>query len=132
MTRRSRDRFLFLRRSADIERVKKEGRRIQTPLFNLVFCPSSAPDLQPSRIGIVVGKRLGLAVTRNRAKRLFRELSRQVRHELVRGQDLVVFPRREAVTVKFQRLRDAWLSALQHEGLLNLRSDLPCGKSSSL
>jgi len=132
MPRRSRDRFLFLRRSAEIERVKKEGRRIQAPLFNLVFCSSGAPDPQPSRIGIVVGKRLGSAVTRNRAKRLFRELSRQVRHDLVRGQDLVVFPRREAVTVKFQRLRDTWLSALRHEGLLNLPSDLPCGKSSSL
>lgn len=131
MTRRSRDQLLFLRRSADIERVKKEGSRLQTPLFNLVFCPSGSPASQPSRIGIVVGKRLGMAVTRNRAKRLFRELSRQVRHDLVKGQDLVVFPRREAVTVKFERLRDTWLSALRQKGLLNLRADLPCGNSSS-
>ncbi len=119
MTRRSGDRLLFLRRSAEIERVKKEGRRFQTSLFNLVSCPSRAPLAQSSRIAIVVGKRLGLAVERNRAKRLFRELSRQVRGGLVTGWDLVVFPRREVLTVTFQRLRDTWLSALRHEGLLN-------------
>lgn len=131
MPRRSRDRLLFLRRSADIERAKKQGRRFQTPLFNLVSCPSNSPDPQPSRIAIVVGKRLGLAVARNRAKRLFRELSRQVREELVAGYDLVVFPRREAVTVRFQRLRETWRSALRHEGLLSSPSDLPCGTASS-
>jgi ribonuclease P protein component len=131
MARRSRDQLLFLRRSAEIERVKKEGCRLQTPLFNLMFCPCGSPPSRPSRIGIVVGRRLGMAVTRNRAKRLFRELSRQVRKDLVAGQDMVVFPRREAVTIEFERLRAAWLSALRQKGLLNLPADRPCGTSSS-
>src|SRR5437764_9893228 len=87
MTRPSGDRVLFLRKSTDIERVKKHGRRFQTPLFNMLSCSSGSPE---TRIGIVVGKRLGGAVSRNRAKRLFRELVREVRQQLVSGRELLV------------------------------------------
>lgn len=120
------DRLLFLRKSAEIERIKKDGRRFQTALFNMVSCPSSFPH---SRIGIVVGKRLGGAVARNRAKRIFRELARQLQRQLVRGQELLVFPRREALLVRPRALREAWLSALRHEGLLIPESDPPCDDS---
>jgi ribonuclease P protein component len=118
------DRRFFLRNSAAIEHVKKDGRRIQTPLFNLLTCPlpaspSAVPDAShSSRIGIVVGKRLGTAVVRNRAKRRFRELARGVRPRLVQGQALLVFPRRDAVSVSYQELQHVWLSALRRGGLL--------------
>jgi ribonuclease P protein component len=79
-----------------------------------------------------VGKRLGMAVTRNRAKRRFRELARQVRHQLVQGQDLLVFPRRESLSARPPQLRDLWLSALRHEGLLVSRTDLRCDNSVSV
>ena len=65
-TRPSEDRLFFLKKSGDIERVKKTGRRLPTPLFNLVSCRS---DLSHARVGVIVGKRLGGAVVRNRAKR---------------------------------------------------------------
>jgi ribonuclease P protein component len=128
------DRLFFLRNSADIERVKRVGRRFQTPLFNLVSCPARPLLDQPSgysRIGIVVGKRLGTAVTRNRAKRIFRELARQVRPHLAAGHDILIFPRREALTVSYQTLRERWLGALKREGLLIAESGGPCGKSVS-
>ena len=66
-------RLLFLRQSADIDRVKKLGRRCQTSLFTMLTYPSGLPY---TRVGIVVGKRFGLAVKRNRVKRVFRELAR--------------------------------------------------------
>lgn len=129
MSRPPGDRQLFLRRSPDIERVKKAGRRFQTPLFNMVSFASGSPQ---TRIGIVVSKRLGGAVTRNRAKRIFRELARQVRQQLVEGQDLLVFPRRESLLARSPVLRDAWKSALRHEGLLISESDLRCDNSVSV
>jgi ribonuclease P protein component len=128
------DRLFFLRNSTDIERVKQVGRRFQTPLFNLVSCPVRPLLDQPSRssrIGIVVGKRLGTAVTRNRAKRIFRELARQVRSRLTAGHDIVIFPRREALTIGSRILRERWLAALTREGLLIAKPDGPCGKSVS-
>jgi len=129
MSRPPGDRHLFLRSRAEIERVKKDGRRFQTPFFNLVSFTSGAPH---TRIGIVVGKRLGMAVTRNRAKRMFRELVRQVRQQLVQGQDLLVFPRRESLSARSPQLRDLWISALRHEGLLVSRTDLRCNNSASV
>lgn len=129
MTRPPRDRVFFLRRSNDIERVKQTGRRLQTPLFNLVSCTSELPY---ARFGIVVGKRFGGAVARNRAKRVFRELARQVREHVVQRQDLLVFPRREALRVKHRTLHDAWTSALRHEGLLTSGSGLRCDHSASV
>ncbi|MDE3017661.1 MAG: ribonuclease P protein component [Nitrospirota bacterium] len=136
MTRPLGDRRFFLRNSAEIERVKKEGRRRQTPLFNLLACPAAATqpescqdDHRHSRIGIVVGKRLGQAVVRNRAKRVFRELARLVRPRLVPAFDLLVFPRREALTVPHAQLRELWLSVLRREGLLVPAEDKSCGDS---
>jgi ribonuclease P protein component len=117
MTRPLGERRFFLRDSAEIERVKRAGRRIRTPLFNLLTCPASSSD-RYSRIGIVVGKRLGAAVTRNRAKRIFRELVRQDRRQLTKGYDCLVFPRREALEVHHEELRQVWVSALQREGLI--------------
>ena len=115
MARPSGDRSFFLKKSGDIERVKKTGRRLSTPLFNLVSCRS---DLSHARVGVIVGKRLGGAVTRNRAKRVFRELARQVRRQLTPGRDLLVFPRHGALVATHQALRDAWLTALRQQALV--------------
>lgn len=107
--------MFFLRACAEIEHTKRTGRRRQTPYFNLVSCASSSSR---TRIGIIVGKRLGTAVVRNRAKRIFRELARQVRGDLAAGQTLLVFPRREALTHSSASLRRLWIETLQHEGLI--------------
>ena len=115
------DRALFLRASRDIEYVKQHGRRVSTPLFNILVC--RAEDGCNSRVGIVVGKRFGIAVRRNRAKRLFRELTRQVRMDLVSDHDLLVFPKREVLNLSFDELRTAWLSVLRRQGVLRSREE---------
>ncbi len=116
MARPSEDRSFFLKKSGDIERVKKTGRRLSTPLFNLVSCRS---DLPHARVGVIVGKRLGGAVTRNRAKRRFRELARQVRRQLAPGRDLLIFPRHGSLTATHRALEDAWLIALRQQSLVH-------------
>jgi ribonuclease P protein component len=110
------DRSFFLRASRDIEQVKQHGRRLSTACFNLLVCRIEARN---SRVGIVVGKRFGIAVRRNRVKRLFRELSRQVRGELAADYALLVFPKREALTLPFDELKTLWRSTLRRQGVLN-------------
>ena len=114
------DRDLFLKRSRDIEYAKKHGRRISTAFFNMMICPT---DVSGSRVGIVVGKRFGGAVSRNRVKRLFRELTRQLRGQLLPGHDLVVFPKRDSIVQPFAVLKEAWLSSLQRQRLLRIHED---------
>jgi ribonuclease P protein component len=110
------DRSFFLRASRDIEYVKQHGRRLSTACFNLLICRTEARN---SRVGIVVGKRFGIAVRRNRVKRLFRELSRQVRGELSADHALLVFPKREALTLSFEELKTLWWSTLRRQGVLS-------------
>ena len=112
------DRSFFLRASRDIEYVKQHGRRLSTACFNLLVCRTQAGT---SRVGIVVGRRFGIAVRRNRAKRLFRELSRQVRAELAGDHALLVFPKRDALILPFEELRKLWRTTLWRQGLLDAR-----------
>lgn len=110
-----RDKALFLRASRDIDYVKQHGRRVSTALFNLLICRT---DGMNTRLGIVVGKRFGGAVRRNRAKRLFRELTRKVSGQLATGYSLLVFPKRDAMGLPFNLLQEAWCSALRRQGVL--------------
>src|SRR5687767_11319655 len=111
----STSRLLFLRQSADIDRVKKLGRRCQTSLFTMLTYPSGLPYT-----------RVGLAVKRNRVKRVFRELARQCCGELVEGQDVLFFPRRESLNIRHALLRTAWEKTLEQEGVLR-RTDVVSG-----
>ena len=104
----------FLKRSRDIQHIKKSGRRVSTGLFNLQICPGMSQD---AMMGIVIGRRFGTAVRRNRAKRLFRELGRAVRSALVPGHAFLVFPKRECLNLPFVELRDAWRGTLQKQRL---------------
>lgn len=110
------NRSCFLRTSRDIEYVKQHGRRLSTACFNLLVCKT---DAGATRVGIIVGKRFGIAVRRNRAKRLFRELTRQVQGELISGHALLVFPKRDALGLPFADLMKAWRTTLGRQGLLS-------------
>lgn len=110
---------IFLHASRDIETVKRHGRRISTTFFNLL---AYKMDDAPSRVGIVVGKRFGNAVRRNRAKRVFRTLVRQLHQDLVSGQALLVFPKREALLQPSEELKRMWETTLQRIHLLRPRS----------
>lgn len=111
---------IFLRASRDIETVKRHGRRISTALFNLL---TYKMDDAPSRVGIIVGKRFGNAVRRNRAKRVFRALVRQRHQDLIPGQALLVFPKREALVQTYEDLTRMWEASLRRVHLIRPRSD---------
>ena len=107
----------FLKRSRDIEHIKKVGRRVSTGCFNIQFCPDMFSD---AMLGIVIGRRFGTAVRRNRAKRLFRELGRSVRPALLPGSGVLVFPKRECLTLPFAELETLWRSTLIRQRLARL------------
>lgn len=68
-------------------------------------------------MGIVIGRRFGTAVRRNRAKRLFRELGRAARSVLVPGQTFLVFPKRECLNLPFVELQNIWRATLERQRL---------------
>ncbi len=116
---------LFLKKKVDFDRVKREGRRCPTSLFNVMFCSTSTCH---TRVGIVVGKRFGKAVARNRGKRIFREFVRNTHNFLVKGQDIIVFPKRPILTYNHQALYESWVKVLVREGLMLPTDPMPCVK----
>lgn len=111
---------VFLRASRDIEAVKRCGRRMSTVMFNMLACKMGDG---PTRVGIVVGKRFGNAVRRNRIKRVFRALIRECHGDLVPGHAAVVFPKREAMAQPFDDLKRLWRTALERMKVLRVRTD---------
>ena len=116
---------LFLKKKEDFDRVKREGRRCPTSLFNVMYCSTSTCH---TRVGIVVGKRFGKAVARNRGKRIFREFVRKTHSLLVKGHDIIVFPKRPILTYNHQELYESWVKVLVREGLMSLTEPLSCVK----
>jgi len=84
-----------LSRSADFDRVYREGRSHATRHLVLYAFPRADGDGDP-RLGVSVGRKVGGAVERNRVKRLLREAFWNVAPELPSQHDFVVVARPEA------------------------------------
>ena len=119
---------IFLKKKQDYDQVKRTGKRVQNPLFNLMYSENHHPR---SRVGIVVGRRFGKAVVRNRAKRIFRELVRAIQEELVKGYDIVIFPKPPVLEQKFQIVQENWKVALHRIGVLRPNPHQSCPESFS-
>jgi len=78
-----------LRRRRDFQRVMREGRRVSDRRLQLWGLPNG---LAYSRFGLVVSRRHGSAVARNRLRRILREAFRLARPELPAGFDLACGP----------------------------------------
>ncbi|MEK6605797.1 MAG: ribonuclease P protein component [Nitrospirota bacterium] len=105
----------LLRNSAAIRLVFKEGKRVSCPLFTLLYRRN---DLDRTRVGVVVGKKLGGAVARNRSKRRFRELGRLSLRGVPCGLDLLILPKRESVVEPAGSLREIWQAVLKRAQLV--------------
>lgn len=103
-----------IRKRADFLRVQSTGQRASTPHFVLLVAAQDPliASPPPSRLGVVVTKKVGNAVARNRVKRVCRECFRtwpQNGTELVPdGIDLVVIAKEGAPELGLAAVRDEW------------------------
>jgi ribonuclease P protein component len=103
-----------LRARGEFTLVQKQGRRVATTYMTVLALPNS---LDCDRLGIIASRRLGGAVSRNRAKRRLREIFRHQEPDTtaargVRPLDLVVIPRRELVSAPYDAVASDFVSAL--------------------
>ncbi len=67
-----------IRSNREIETIFLRGRRVAHPLVVALYRPTAAADGDGARVAFVAGKKVGGAVSRNRAKRVLRAAARRL------------------------------------------------------
>lgn len=78
-----------IRKGREYTGLKMSGKVFKTKLLVFNFNPSERP-----RLGVIVTKKVGNSVVRNRVKRWIKEVFRLERQTLARPLDVVIIPRR--------------------------------------
>jgi ribonuclease P protein component len=86
-----------LSRSAEFERVYRQGRSKGNRYLVLYAFPRAEEDDEGPRLGMSVGRRVGGAVDRTRVKRVLREAFWEEARRLPAGSDYVVVARPESL-----------------------------------
>jgi ribonuclease P protein component len=103
-----------LRRGADYRRAFAHGRRKANRLLTLYYVKN---DQGQSRVGLVLGRRVGKAVQRNKVRRRLQEILRGRWDGIRDGRDLVLVVRKEAKDASFQELAEAVADVTARAGL---------------
>lgn len=101
--------FPKLCRRSEYISVQQRGKSVSTRTFTVKWLQKSQ-DL--SRVGLTVSRKIGGAVVRNRLKRRLREIIRLNPlswHDF--AYDLVIIPRKNAISVSFAQLVEDWRKA---------------------
>jgi ribonuclease P protein component len=122
--------LLHLKSATDFERVRRDGRSHAHPLVVLVARPRgpaelttrapggvTLPEPRP-RFGFVAGKAVGVAVQRNRAKRLLREAARAVAAQMAPGWDVLLIARQPLAAARLAETQAAVGQLLRRAKLL--------------
>ncbi len=102
-------RLYRLTHSADFARLRKQGQSWAHPLLILSM---DRNDLEWSRFGFIVSRRIGKAVVRNRVKRQLREAIRHHLEEFPRGWDVVIIARAPIAEARFAEIENAVMRML--------------------
>jgi len=96
-------RALRIRKSRDFRRLERQALKGSHPLVTALARPAGKGR---GRVGFTVSKKVGDAVTRNRVKRLLREIVRQEK-SLFEGLELILIARPESASAAIGPLREA-------------------------
>ncbi len=108
-----------LKQGRDFARVRQEGERLVCGCL-IANWRRLAVDSGP-RLGVVTPRKIGSAVTRNRARRLLRETFRLHQHDLAQPLDLVLVARPSIVRTGLAAVEQDFLTIMQKAGLLKRR-----------
>lgn len=104
-----------LTRPDDFERVRQSGRSFPHRMMVLVARPN---EQKQTRVGVVAGRAVGNAVTRNRAKRVLRAAMRVVHGSVQPGWDVILIARAPLPSSAHIEVVEALQTLLRRAGLV--------------
>ena len=99
-----------IRKKKDFLFLYKKGNRYRGRYFNLIYLSN---DLNFSRMAVVVSKKVGGAVERNKIKRRLRTLFRRNKHILLNPLDIILFVKKEIQGASWQSLEEEYLHSVK-------------------
>lgn len=98
-----------VRKRAEFQRIQSGGRRVTSEHFVFILA-ATPPEQRGPRIGITASRKVGKAVTRNRAKRLVRVAFRATPELWPEGCDVVVIVRKSLDALGAAAVISEWRS----------------------
>ena len=105
-----------MRRRGQYLAAQAQGKRFSTPHFGVTL---AAHPGAPPRLGLVVSRRVGGAVTRNRVKRLLREFFRRQQTVLPQA-DIIIVARKGAHTLSYPKVVEELARVLLPPGVAEI------------
>jgi ribonuclease P protein component len=103
----------IIRKKRDFEILFSNGMGFQSRSLRILWRPS--PE---RKAGFLVGKRLGIAVERNRVRRILREAYRKNRQDLSDKIELLIIAKREARELRYAPIEREFISLIRRAGLM--------------
>jgi ribonuclease P protein component len=100
-----------IRKKRDFLFIYKNGNRYRDRNFTVV---SLSNDLKYSRLAVVVRKKVGNAVKRNKIKRRIKALFRRNKDLLKDSKDLIFIVKPNIVKASWESLRKDYIKAIEH------------------
>lgn len=118
-------RFCRLHLKRDFKGIIQGGIKLQ---YNgvILWCRRGEFSSHPARFAVVVSRKLGPAVLRNRTKRLLREAFRLYRKNIKPGTELIVSPRAVDKLRDVHAAQDALKTLCGKAAILSSSSDISC------
>lgn len=109
--------MITIKSSREIDHVFRTGRRQADPLVIALVAPTPPGRDRFGRVAFIAGKKLGGAVTRNRAKRLLRAAARAAGAPW-EGHDVLLIARADTLKYSSSLLEGAIVRTLKKAGVL--------------
>lgn len=94
-----------IKKNDDFQDVFKKGKSMANRQFVIYMLEN--PEEKEFRLGLSVSKKIGNAVTRNRVKRLIRQIFQEEKDSLLRGRDYIVIARKPAAEMSYQEVKSS-------------------------
>ena len=99
----------------DFKNIFSTGKKVQIKGFTF-WCKPNLGEASKPQIGIIVSKKLGSAVERNRCKRLLREAFRLNKH-LLKNAAILIYPKEKEMLPSLQAATKALLALAEKAGI---------------